>query len=166
MPGDEELAMGAIASGGIVVLRPEILREAHVSKAALDAALLHARDDLRRREERLRLGTPPEVRGRVAIVVDDGLATGATMHAVVSSLRQLSPAAIVAAVPVGSGDACEDLLGEVDELVCLVTPEPFEAVAQGYDDFTQASDEDVRAALSRMAEPTSATRSADAGARS
>jgi putative phosphoribosyl transferase len=162
VPGDEELAMGAVASGGIVVLRPEILREAHVSDAAHDEAILHARDDRRRGEERLRTERPPpEVGGRVAIVVDDGLATGATRHAVVASLRRRKPAAIVTAVPVGSREACEDLLGEVDELVCLVTPEPFEAVAQGYEDFTQATD-DERGALSKAAEPRGGTGSGEA----
>jgi putative phosphoribosyl transferase len=149
--------MGAVASGGIVVLRPQILREAHVSDAALDEAIL------RRGEERLRTERPPpEVGGRVAIVVDDGLATGATMHAVVAARRRRRPAAIVAAVPVGSREACENLLGEVDELVCLVTPEPFEAVAQGYEDFTQATDDDVRGALSKAAEPRGATGSGEA----
>jgi putative phosphoribosyl transferase len=156
VPGDEEPAIGAVASGGIVVLRPQILREAHVSDAALDEAIL------RRGEERLRTERPPpEVGGRVAIVVDDGLATGATMHGVVASRRR-RPAAIVAAVPVGSREACENLLGEVDELVCLVTPEPFEAVAQGYEDFTQATDDDVRGALSKAAEPRGATGSGEA----
>lgn len=150
VPGDEELAMGAVASGGIVVLRPEVLREARVSAAALDEAILRARDELRRGEERFRTAQPGDLRGRVVIVVDDGLATGATMQAVVHSLREREPAAIIAAVPVGSREACEDLLGEVDELICLVIPEPFEAVAQAYEDFTQANDDDVQAALSRV----------------
>lgn len=150
VPGDEELAMGAVATGGIVVLRPEVLREARVSAAALDEAILRARDELRRGEERFRTAQPGDLRGRVVIVVDDGLATGATMQAVVHSLREREPAAIIAAVPVGSREACEDLLGEVDELICLVIPEPFEAVAQAYEDFTQASDDDVQAALSRV----------------
>lgn len=96
--------------------------------------------------------------------MDDGLATGATMRAGVSSLRRLGPALIVAAVPVGSRKPAkiEDLIGEVDELVCLVMPEPFQAVAEGYDDFTQVSDDEVRMALAHTGEPTGGTEPADA----
>jgi putative phosphoribosyl transferase len=152
VPGDDELAMGAIARNGIVVLRPDVLQEAGVSGAALDEAILRARDELRD-EEHVRSTGPVDVHGRVVIVVDDGLATGATMQAAISSLRRCEPAAVVAAVPVGSRTASEELLGDVDELVCLATPEPFEAVAQGYEDFTPVSDDEVRAALARVQEP-------------
>jgi putative phosphoribosyl transferase len=152
VPGDEELAMGAVAHGGIVVLRPEIVREARVSGAALDEAILRARAELRHGEEQFGRARPTDLHGRVVIVMDDGLATGATMQAAVSSLRECAPAAVIAAVPVGSREACEDLLGDVDELVCLVSPEPFGAVAQGYEDFTEVKEDDMRAALSRAKE--------------
>jgi predicted phosphoribosyltransferase len=150
VPGHEEFAMGAIASGGIVVLDPEVVRFAGVSDDQLRRVIEKERRELERRE-RLYRGdrAPPEISGHTVILVDDGLATGATMRAAVEALRQERPKRIVVAVPLAAPEVCEALRREVDEVVCAATPEPFRAVGLWYDDFSQTSDEEVRALLAR-----------------
>lgn len=155
VPGHEELAMGAIATGGARVLNEEVVRRLRISPEALDRVTRREADEVARRE-RLYRGErpPPDVRGRTVVLVDDGLATGATMRAAVEALRRLAPARIVVAVPTGSADTCDDLRRSGDELVCLTTPDPFLAVGFWYDDFGQTSDDDVRALLDRPLDRT------------
>lgn len=144
-PGQEELAMGAIASGGARVLNTSLLRRLHVPQEAIDAIAAKELRELERREQAYRGASPPaSVRDRTVILVDDGLATGATMHAAAAALRGKHPARIVVAVPVGAPSSCEDFGDVVDEVVCAEMPEPFLAVGQWYDDFAQTTDEEVR----------------------
>ncbi|MBZ4420909.1 phosphoribosyltransferase [Myxococcus sp. RHSTA-1-4] len=151
-PRHEELAMGAIASGGVRVLNREVLDELNISEAQIDAAAAREGLELQRRELRYREGRPPpDVRGRTVILVDDGLATGTTMRAAVAALRQQEPARIVVAVPVGAVESCDDLADEADEVICARKPEPFHAVGLWYRDFAQTSDEEVRELLAREA---------------
>ena len=152
LPGQAELAMGAIASvaGEVEVVRNEtVLAQAWVGAEAFEAVYAAELAELRRRELAYRGGRPPaEVAGRTAVVVDDGLATGATMRAAVAAVRHGRPAAVVVAVPVGSRDTVARLTAEVDEVVCVTSPRGFAAVGQVYDDFRATSDDEVRAALS------------------
>ncbi|QSQ25448.1 phosphoribosyltransferase [Pyxidicoccus parkwayensis] len=148
-PSHEELAMGAIASGGVRVINREVVEELGVTREQIDATAEREGRELRRREERYRDGRPPpDVRGHTVILVDDGLATGTTMRAAVAALRQQGPARIVVAVPVGAVESCEDLAAEADEVLCARGPEPFYAVGLWYRDFAQTSDEEVRELLS------------------
>jgi predicted phosphoribosyltransferase len=150
VPGYEELAMGAVASGGVRVLNEEIVRGLGISEHEIDAVAARELQEVRRRE-RLYRGDrpPPDVGGRTAILVDDGLATGATMRAAIRALRQQTPARIVVAVPTASPDTCEALKTEADDVICAMTPEPFFAVGHWYDDFTQTTDDEVRELLGR-----------------
>jgi predicted phosphoribosyltransferase len=151
-PRHEELAMGAIASGGVRVLNREVLEELDISEEQIDATARREALELQRRELRYREGRPPpEVRGRTVILVDDGLATGTTMRAAVAALRQQGPARIVVAVPVGAMESCAELALEADEVICARRPEPFYAVGLWYRDFAQTSDEEVRELLARAA---------------
>jgi putative phosphoribosyl transferase len=153
VPGFEELAAGAIASGGVRVLNEDVMRAIPHSDEAVEALTARETTELERREQAYREGRPsPELRDRIAIVVDDGLATGATMRAAVKALRQRGAAKIVVAVPVGPPDTCRELAEEADETICLSTPEFFQAVGQYYEDFSQTSDEDVRELLSSAAQ--------------
>ena len=150
VPGHEEYAMGAIASGGVRVLNDEMVHSIGLPEAAVERVLRAAQFELERRERLYRdARPPPEVRGRTAIVVDDGLATGSTMRAAVAALRLQRPARIVVAVPTAAADTCELLRREADEVVCSSTPEPYRAVGLWYEDFSQTSDEDVRELLER-----------------
>lgn len=150
VPGREELAMGAIASGGVRVLNDEVVRALRIPESALAAAEADERAELARRERAYRDDLPPpEVRGRTVILVDDGLATGTTMRSAVAALRALGPARLVVAVPVAAAETCAALRPEVDEVVCAATPEPFRAVGLWYHDFTQTTDEEVRMLLAR-----------------
>jgi predicted phosphoribosyltransferase len=146
VPGHEELAMGAVATGGVRVLNDEIVRGLIIREDEVDAVVRRELQEVSRRE-RLYRGDrpPPDVDGRTVILVDDGLATGATMRAAVKALRGRQPARIVVAVPIASPDTCEALKAEADEVVCAMTPEPFFAVGHWYDDFTQTTDDEVRA---------------------
>lgn len=151
VPGHEELAMGAVASGGLRVLNEEIVGGLGIRKHEIGKAVDRELHEISRRE-RLYRGDrpPPEVSGRTIILVDDGLATGATMRAAVQALRQQQPARIVVAVPTASPDTCEVLKTEADDVVSVITPEPFLAVGHWYDDFAQTTDAEVRDLLARQ----------------
>ena len=151
LPGRPELAMGAVAAvaGRLeVVWNPLVLARTRVPDADLDAVVRREVAELRRRDEAYRGGRPPPVLdGALAVLVDDGLATGATMRAALEAVRRHHPAAVVVAVPVGAPETCRMLAREVDALVCPSTPRPFRAVGQAYSDFSPTSDEEVREAL-------------------
>ncbi|WP_439621607.1 phosphoribosyltransferase [Gemmata sp.] len=150
VPSHEELAMGAIASGGVRVLNEGVVRQLGITAAQIDAAAAGEQQELERRDREYRGDRPaPDVRGKTVIVVDDGLATGSTMRAAVAALRRLGPARVVVAVPVGAAETCADFEGEADEAVCAEEPDPFHAVGVWYDDFTQTTDAEVRALLTR-----------------
>jgi putative phosphoribosyl transferase len=150
VPGHEELAMGAIASGGVLVLDDGVLRWLGISEEQVQRALTRELDELRRREAAYRNGRPlPDLKGKTVILVDDGLATGASMQAAARAVRRHQPARIVIAVPVASRATCDQFRDDVDEVVCAVTPEPFYAVGNWYEDFSQTSDEEVRELLER-----------------
>ena len=149
VPGFEELAAGAIASGGVRVLNEDVMRTIPHADEAIEAVTARETAELERREHEYRAGRPaPELRDRVVILIDDGLATGATMRAAVKALRQSAATKIVVAVPVGPPDTCRQIEQQADETICLSTPEFFQAVGQYYEDFSQASDDDVRELLS------------------
>jgi predicted phosphoribosyltransferase len=150
VPGYQELAMGAVATGGVRVMNEEIVRGLGISEHEIDAGVAREVQELSRRE-RLYRGDrpPPDVGGRTVILVDDGLATGATMRAAIQALRQQQPARVVVAVPTASLDTCESLKAEADDVICAITPEPFFAVGHWYEDFTQTTDEEVRELLAR-----------------
>jgi len=152
IPAHEELAMGAVATGGVLVLNDQVVRALSIPGYVIDAVADWELLELKRRE-RLYRGDrpPPDVRGKTVILVDDGLATGYTMLAAVRALRQQGPARIVVAVPVAAPDTCEVLKAYVDEVVCVATPEPFYAVGLWYQDFSQTTDEEVRELLERSA---------------
>jgi putative phosphoribosyl transferase len=150
VPGHEELAMGAIASGGVRVLNHDVLTYAAVSQNAIEAVVAREEQELRRREQSYRGARGPlDVRGKTVVIVDDGLATGSTMRAAVAALRKMEPRAIVVAVPVAAPPTCEEFTREVDEMICLRTPEPFQAVGLWYDDFSQTTDAEVHDLLQR-----------------
>jgi predicted phosphoribosyltransferase len=152
IPGHEELAMGAVATGGVRVLNEEIVRGLGIPDYVLDAVTSWEREELARRERLYRGDRPsPDVRGKTVFLVDDGLATGATMQAAIAALRQQQPARIVVAVPTAARETCDALRAHVDDVVCASTPEPFHAVGLWYEDFSQTSDEDVRELPARAA---------------
>jgi predicted phosphoribosyltransferase len=150
VPGEEELAMGAIATGGVRVLNRAIIADLGISAATVDAVAAREELELERRARAYRDGRPAlEVAGRTVILVDDGLATGSSMRAAAVALRGRDPARIVIAVPAAPPDICAELRGEADEVVCALTPAPFYAVGLWYEDFRQTSDDEVRALLAR-----------------
>jgi predicted phosphoribosyltransferase len=152
LPGHEELAIGAIASGGVRVLNEDIVHALNTPQAVIDAIARRELQELERRERAYRGDRPPpEVRGRTVILIDDGLATGASMRAAVAALRAQHPARIVVAVPTAAPETCEAFESEVDEIVCAMTPEPFYGVGRWYEDFSQTTDEEVRALLEESA---------------
>ena len=152
LPGQPELAMGAIASGGVRVLNEDVVRALGIPDQLIDAVAAKEQSEVERREREYRDGRPPiDVRGRTVILVDDGLATGSSMRVAAAALRQKQPAQIVVAVPVASPATCAEFQSEVDKVICAVTPEPFWAVGQWYRDFSQTSDEEVRDLLRRAA---------------
>ncbi|QSQ15999.1 phosphoribosyltransferase [Myxococcus landrumensis] len=158
-PGHEELAMGAIATGGTRVLNPEVLRELRISREQLDAVARREALELTRRESSYRSGRPPlEVQGRDVILVDDGLATGSTMRAAVGALHKQRPAHIIVAVPVAPAETCDEVKALADEVVCARTPEPFYAVGLWYRDFEQTSDAEVQELLERRAQELASPR--------
>jgi len=144
VPGYEELAMGAISSGGVKVMNMSVVDSLQIRGEDIDSVVEAERKELERREELYRKGKAKlDVTGRTAILVDDGLATGATMKAAVQALRAQKPENIVVAVPTASREACEEFAAEVDKTVCLTTPEPFYGVGAWYEDFAQTSDREV-----------------------
>jgi putative phosphoribosyl transferase len=153
LPGQEELAMGAIATGGVRVLNNEVVEYLGISDSVIDAVAQVEQQELERRE-RIYRGTrqPPDVRGHTVILVDDGLATGSTMRAAIAALRQQQPARIIVAVPVAAASTCQEMQREVDRIICAATPEPFYGVGQWYEDFSQTTDQEVRDLLERAAE--------------
>jgi len=153
LPGHEELAMGAIATGGVRVLNEDVVRGLGIPGEVIDAVAAEEQEEMERRERAYRGGRPaPEVRGRTVILIDDGPATGSTMRAAVAALRRQGPARIVVAVPVGAVETCAEFQDEADEAVCARTPEPFRAVGLWYDDFSQTTDEEVHDLLERSAQ--------------
>jgi putative phosphoribosyl transferase len=153
VPGHEELAFGAIATGGVQVLDPEIVQEAGISKQQIEQIAAKERQELNRREYAYRGGHRSlDLEGKTVILVDDGIATGASTLAAIAALRELEPAGIVLAAPVAPASTCRRLRRKVEDLVCLDTPEPFYAIGQFYEDFSQVSDEEVTSLLQLNAE--------------
>jgi putative phosphoribosyl transferase len=153
VPWQEELAMGAIAAGNVRVLSLELIRELGIAPEAVEAVAQREEREVERRE-RLYRGErpPPELKGKTVILVDDGLATGSTMRAAILAVKQRDPAAIVVAVPVAAASSCEELRPLVTDLVCPLMPEPFHAVGQWYEDFSQTTDEEIHEILRRADE--------------
>jgi predicted phosphoribosyltransferase len=148
VPGHEEMAMGAIASGGVIVLSDDVVRGLAIEPEIIQWVAEREGRELIRREQAYRGGRPkPDLEGRTVILVDDGLATGASMRAAILALRELNPARIVVAVPAAPRSTCEELRALVDEVVCATTPSPFFAVGRSYWDFTQTTDDEVRELL-------------------
>jgi predicted phosphoribosyltransferase len=148
VPGHQELAMGAIASGGVQVVNEQVVDRLGLTEAVLAQAAEAEGRELARRERRYREGQgPPDLAGRVVILVDDGLATGSTMRAAVAAARRLGPARVVVAVPTAPASTCQRLRQEADEAVCATIPRPFRAVGYSYRSFPQTSDEEVRSLL-------------------
>jgi putative phosphoribosyl transferase len=149
-PGQEELAMGAIASGGVRVLNRDVIEMLRISEHAIGEVERRERREIERREHAYRGTRPrPAVAGQCVILVDDGVATGATMRAAIAALRQSKPAKVIVAVPVAPPDTVDVLRGEADEVVCLATPEPFMAIGCWYVAFPQLSDDEVRMRLAQ-----------------
>ncbi|MDP1805075.1 MAG: phosphoribosyltransferase family protein, partial [Acidimicrobiales bacterium] len=150
VPHQPELAMGAVASGGVRVLHQAVVDALAIPPEVIDAVADRESAEIARREMSYRAGRPPlAVAGRTVVVVDDGMATGSTMRAAVAALRAQQAARIVVAVPVGARETCQELAGEADEVVCPNTPAGFHAVGEWYDDFTQTTDDEIRALLSK-----------------
>jgi len=151
-PAHPELAMGAIASGGVRVLHDEVVDQLNVPQEVIDRVAEREQQELDRQQELFRQGRePPKVRDRTVILVDDGLATGSTMRAAVKALRTQGAKRLVVAVPVGSADTCAEFSQEVDEAVCAASPQDFRAVGVWYDDFSPTSDEEVQSLLAEAA---------------
>jgi predicted phosphoribosyltransferase len=166
VPGHEELALGAIATGGVRLLNPDVVRSLRIAPEVIDEVAAIERAELERRGREYRDGRPPpDVHGKTVILIDDGLATGASMRAAVAALRQGQPARIVVAVPIAAAVTCEEFQDEVDEVVCARTPDPFYAVGLWYEDFSQTTDEEVRELLRRAADGRDATHAAAEGSR-
>lgn len=159
VPGHPELALGALATGDVRILNEDVVRALRISEEVIEAVTAAERQELHRRERAYRGDrTPPRTRARVVILVDDGLATGSTMRAALTALRQQQPARIVVAVPVGSRETCAEFREEADETVCARTPEPFYAVGLWYSNFAQTTDEEVHHLLARAAAAQAAQR--------
>jgi predicted phosphoribosyltransferase len=150
VPGHEELAMGAIASGGTRVLNTDVLEHLRIPERFVDEVAEREQAEIERRELAYRGQRPfPRIEGGTVILVDDGLATGSTMRAAAQAVRTKRPAQVVVAVPVASGDACHEIGKEVDQIVCAATPEPFHGVGLWYANFSQTTDDEVRTLLAR-----------------
>jgi len=156
VPGHEELAMGAIASGGVRILNRDVVQNLRIPPEAIDAVAAREWDELRRRERDYHDDRPaPDVRSQTVILIDDGLATGSTMWSAVVALRRQGPSRLVVAVPIAAPATCEEFRDEVDEVVCARTPEPFYAVGVWYEDFSQTTDAEVRDLLARASAESS-----------
>lgn len=150
VPGHEELAMGAIATGGVRVLNDDMVSELGIPKWTIDAVAAEEGRELQRRDRLYRDDAPaPQVSGRVVILIDDGLATGSTMRAAVAAVRQLKPARVIVAAPVAAAETCAEFHSIADEVVCAFIPDRFYAVGRWYADFSQTTDEEVRCLLER-----------------
>ena len=150
VPGHEELAMGAIASGGIRALNTSVIRQLNIPQSAIDAVAAREADEVCRREALYRGGKSPlKIENRTIILVDDGLATGSSMKAAVAALRQQHPAKIIVAVPTAPSETCDELKREADEVICAATPAPFYAVGQWYENFDQTTDTEVTELIGR-----------------
>ena len=153
VPGHEELAMGALGSGGVRVLNEDVVNYLHIPAEVIEQVAATEQQEMERREKLYRGDQPVlDVRNRTVILIDDGLATGSTMRAAAVALRQQQPARIVVAVPVAATETCNEFRKEVDEIVCAATPEPFYAVGLWYEDFSQTSDDEVRELLTRASQ--------------
>jgi len=152
VPGQDELAMGAIAGNGIQILNDSVIQYLGIPESVVEAVTKREAEELRRREGEYRGIRPPaDIPGKTVIVVDDGLATGSTMKAAIAALRRQDPAKIIVAVPTASLETCEELKSAADEIVCAITPEPFYAVGFSYEDFEQTTDDEVRALIQSAA---------------
>lgn len=148
MPGEEELALGAIASGGIRVLNEDLVRYLHVASAVIEEIAAREQAELDRQERAFRGDRPPiSTAGRTVVLVDDGLATGASMLAATRAVRPLGASKIVVAVPVAARSTCDEFRSLVDQVICAATPDPFGSVGTWYEDFSQMTDDDVRRLL-------------------
>ncbi len=153
VPGQAELAMGAIATGGVRVLNEEVIEALGIPEDVIEEVTAEEQQELARRERLYRGDNPPpDLRGRTVILIDDGLATGSTMRAAVAAARNQQPARVVVAVPVAARSTYEELQAEVDEIVCVFTPEPFHAVGLWYETFSQTTDEEIQELLASAAE--------------
>ena len=153
VPGHEELAMGALASGGVRVLNDEVVQRLQIPDDVINVVAAREQKELTRREKLYRGDRPaPVIRGRTVILVDDGLATGATMRAAILALRQQEPERIIVGVPIAAPEICDELRDEADEIVCVFTPEPFYAVGLWYEDFSQITDDEVCHLLEQAAQ--------------
>jgi putative phosphoribosyl transferase len=158
VPGHEELAMGAIATGGIRIINKNVVEYLDIPLEVIEIVAERESVELQRRELAFRGNRPaPEINGRTVILVDDGLATGSTMRAAVAALREQNPAGIVVGVPTASPSTCNELKEEVDDIICAITPEPFHAVGIWYEDFSQITDEEVHELLKETAFKQAAT---------
>jgi putative phosphoribosyl transferase len=159
VPGHRELAMGAIATGGVRVLNERVVEELGISEETIDAVAAEEHQELKRREVAYRGHVAsPEIRGKTVILVDDGIATGSTMRAAVLALRKQHPAHLIVAVPTAAASSCHELRHQVDELVALMVPEEFYAVGQWYEDFSQTSDAEVTRLLEQAGHRRGGTR--------
>jgi putative phosphoribosyl transferase len=150
VPGHEELAMGAIAMGGVMVLNEEVVRGAKIAQPIIERVAAREKRELARRDRLYRGDRPfPELRGLTVILVDDGIATGSTLQAAIAIVERQQPKSIVVAVPVAPQSTCDELKGQVDEVVCLMMPEPLRAIGLWYDDFLPTSDAEVQDLLAR-----------------
>ena len=151
VPGHEELAMGAIATGGVRFLNRDVVDGLRIPRSVIEQVTAREREELLRREQLYRDDRPaPDLRHKIVILVDDGLATGSTMRAAVAALRKLDPAKIIVAVPTAAPSTCDEFKTEVHEIVCAETPQPFYAVGAWYEDFTQITDDQVREMLEQQ----------------
>jgi predicted phosphoribosyltransferase len=154
-PGHRELAMGAIASGGVRVLNDDVVQYLGITREQIDAVAHQEQLELERREAAYRGGRQlPALEGKVVMLVDDGLATGSTMRAAVQAVKQQHPSRVIVTVPVGAGETCDELRALADEVVCGRTPTPFSAVGQWYQNFEQTTDAEVRELLGRQSTVT------------
>lgn len=150
VPGHKELAMGAIASNDVTIVNRDVVNWLHVSPETIERVAAQEKEELARRDRVYRGNRPaPEIRDRTIILVDDGIATGATIRAAIATLRQQQPKEIVVAVPVAAPSVCQELRTEVDKLICLRKPEPLHSISLWYEDFSQTTDEEVRQLLAR-----------------
>ncbi len=146
--------MGAVATGGVRVLNDDVVRALQIPENVIDAVAAREQQELERRERLYRYGrSSPDVRDRTVILVDDGLATGATMHAAILAVAQQRPARVIVAVPVAASRTCDEFRADVDEIICAITPEPFHAVGLWYEDFSPTTDEEIWDLLERRKKP-------------